>query len=91
MAIVSIVSEQASYIGTTKVFDCFVSLLLNVLVNSYGHVGKVTFDTVELLTGIEMNDTSSLAIKHCPCKQLWLIRDGPTCHLSWEGIGLLSR
>ena len=43
---------------------CFILMLLNVQVNSYGHVGTCTVASVfvELLLEIEMNDTSSPAI-----------------------------
>ena len=51
-------------------FICLVLLLLNIPVNSCGHVRMVTSDSVGLLPNIEMNDTSSPAIKHHPGKQL---------------------
>ena len=44
----------------------FVLLLLNIKVNSYGHVGTVTSAFVGLLTDIELNDTQSPAIKYRP-------------------------
>ena len=47
--------------------------LLNTPVNSCGDVGMVTSDFVGLLPDIEMNDTSSPAIKHRPGKQLRFI------------------
>ena len=64
-------------------YGTFVLLLLNIPVNSYGHVGTVTSNFVGLLPNMEMNDTSSPAIKQRPSKQLRLIyRDGPTLILS---------
>ena len=61
------------------VLICFVLILLNFPVNSYNHVGTVASDFVGLLPNIEMNDTTSPAIKHRSSKQLWLIcRDGST-------------
>ena len=68
--------------------SCFVLMLVNV--NSYGHVGTVTSDCVELLSDIEMNDIPSPVLKYRPRKTLWLIcRNGPICHLSWAGAGHL--
>ena len=59
----------------------FVLFLLNIPVNSYGHVGLVTSDFVGLLPDIGMNDTSSPANKHCP-KQLSYMK-------GWSGIALI--
>ena len=47
-----------------------VSLLLNLPVKSYDQGGMVTSDFVGLFPNIEMNDTPSPAIKHCPRKRL---------------------
>ena len=48
-------------------------MLLNVPVNSYGHVEAVASDFLGLVPDTETNDTSSPAIQHHPSKQLWLI------------------
>ena len=67
-------------------------MLLNVPVNNYGHVGTTTSYLVGLLPDIEMNNTSSPAIKHRPSKQQRLIyRGGPTYNLCiLDRIGFLS-
>ena len=62
---------------------CFVLALFN-----YGHVGMVTSDFVGFT-----NDISSPAIKNHPSKQLrrtCICMRGPTNHISWAGLGLLS-
>ena len=64
---------DCQYLSQTR-FCLFVFMLLNVPVNSYGHVGTVAFDFVGLLPDIEMNFTPSPAILPHPSKQLWLIR-----------------
>ena len=51
-----------------KVSVWFLLLLLNVPVNSYGHVGVVISNFVGPVPGIEMNDTQSSEIKHRPSK-----------------------
>ena len=51
---------------------CFVLMLLNIPVNSYGHVGMVASDFVGLLPDIEMNDTSSPAIRHAQVNFVYL-------------------
>ena len=59
--------------------ELFVLMLLNVAVNSYGHVGTVASDFVGLQPDIEMNDTTSPAIQYRPGTQVRLIwRDSPT-------------
>ena len=70
---------------------CFVLLLLNIPVNSYGHVKMVTPHFTDLLPNIEMTDTPYPAIKHSSSKRLQCIcRGSPTYHLSWAGSGTLS-
>ena len=69
--------DTISFMYSTQFFVCFVMLLLNVSVNSYGHVGMVAFDFMGLLLDIEMNNTQRPAIQHCP-KLRFICRDGPT-------------
>ena len=76
--------QKAGFLTTRLKFVCLiVLLLLNVPVNSYGHIGTVASGFVELLNNVEMNDTSSPAINNRTSKQLRLNCKGtPTYHLS---------
>ena len=47
---------------SVKIKNILVLLLLDILVNSYGRVGRVDSGFVGLIPAIEMNDTSSPAL-----------------------------